>query len=265
MSEQQKNNIYYEDSTSVIFNDDFFAIDIEENSIDLVITSPPYNLDIKYKSHDDGIPYNDYLRFSVAWMKKAFELTKPDGRFCLNIPLDKNKGGHQSVGADLTGIAKKVGWHYQSTIIWNEGNISKGSAWGSWLSASAPYVIAPVELIVVFYKGEKWRKTSGSRISDISREEFLEYTKGVWVFHGESKRKIGHPTPYPVELPKRCMKLFSYVDDTILDPFMGSGTTIVAAKENGRKAIGVDIESEYCEIAKKRVLAAVKKLKDGGL
>lgn len=103
------------------------------------------------------MPYNVYLEFTYEWMKKAYVLLRDDGRFCLNIPLDKNKGGQQSVYADAVTIAKKVGFKYHSTIIWNEQNISRRTAWGSWLSASAPYVIAPVEMIVVLYK-ESWKK-----------------------------------------------------------------------------------------------------------
>lgn len=246
---------YYKTDINVIYNDDFLKSNsIPSNYVDLIITSPPYNLDINYKSFDDGMTYEDYKKFSKKWLTKALRICKPDGRLCLNIPLDKNKGGHQSVGADLTVIAKSVGWKYHTTIIWNEGNISKGSAWGSWLSASAPYVIAPVELIAVFYKGEMWKKQSGSRQSDMTKDEFLEWTKGVWTFSGESKKKIGHPTPFPVELPRRCMKLFSFVGDLVIDPFMGSGSTLVAAQKNNRKSIGFDIEPDYCEIAKKRLL-----------
>ena len=123
--------------------------------------------------------------------------------------MDKNKGGNKSVGADLTKIAQEIGWKYHSTIVWNEGNISRRTAWGSWLSASAPYVIAPVELIVVLYK-EQWKKTRGSKKSDITKKEFMEWTNGLWTFNGESKKRIGHPAPFPKELPYRCIKLFSY-------------------------------------------------------
>lgn len=171
--------------------------------------------------------------------------------------MDKNKGGHQSVGADITELAKKIGFKYHSTIIWNEGNISKSSAWGSWLSASCPYVIAPVELIVVLYK-DSWKKTSGSKKSDIVKNEFISWTQGVWSFSGEKKSKIGHPAPFPVELPKRCIKLFSFVGDTILDPFMGSGTTVVAAKQNNRNGIGIDIDQSYCTLAMNRILRETK-------
>lgn len=229
----------------------------EENSIDLIVTSPPYNVDIKYNSHDDTMTYQDYLSFTKEWLAKCYKLLKDDGRFCLNIPLDKNKGGQQSVCADITTIAKQVGFKYHSSIIWNEQNISRRTAWGSWLSASAPFVIAPVEVIVILYKN-KWKKTSGSRKSDINKDEFMEWTNGVWSFSGESKKRIGHPAPFPVELPRRCIKLFSFVGDTVLDPFLGSGTTLIACFETGRKGIGVEVDPSYCELAKQRLIKEAK-------
>ena len=122
-----------------------------EPFINLIVTSPPYNVGIEYNSNDDDLGYYEYLNFSREWMQKCFDWSKSQARFCLNIPLDKNKGGHQSVGADLTKVAKETGWKYKTTIIWNEQNISRRTAWGSWMSASAPSVIAPVELIVVFF------------------------------------------------------------------------------------------------------------------
>jgi site-specific DNA-methyltransferase (adenine-specific) len=209
-------------------------------------------VDVAYRSHDDSGSYEDYLAFSRTWMKVCRELARADGRFCLNVPLDKNRGGQQSVCADLTTIAKEVGWKYQSTIVWNEQNISRRTAWGSWRSASAPFVIAPVEMIVVLYKGE-WKKRSGSGISDVTRDEFMGWTNGVWTFGGESKRRVGHPAPFPVELPRRCIKLFSFVDDLVLDPFMGSGTTLVAARRERRRALGVELDRSYCRLARTRL------------
>ena len=124
---------------------------------------------------------------------------------------------------------------------------------GSWMSASAPVVIAPVELIVVFYKDE-WKKTLGSLTSDITDTEFKEWTCGMWSFNGESKKKIGHPAPFPKELPYRCIKLFSYVNDVVFDPFTGSGTTLIVAKNTGRVGIGLEIDKSYCELAKNRII-----------
>ena len=158
-----------------------------------MVTSPPYNVDIQYNSHKDDLSYEEYLEFSRKWMSRCFNWLRDDGRFCLNVPLDKNKGGQQSVGADITTIAKQIGFQYHSTIIWNEGNISRRTAWGSWMSASAPFVIAPVELIIVLYK-KSWKKTSGSKVSDVTRDEFMEWTNGVWTFNGESKRLGGYYT-----------------------------------------------------------------------
>lgn len=255
----KKNIEYYQNNNLTILCDDFLKNKtIKNESIDLIITSPPYNLDVGYKSYNDGQSYEQYLITCRKWLKKCLKLLKNDGRMCLNIPLDKSKGGYQSIGADLTVLAKSIGFKYKTTIIWNEGNISKGSAWGSWISASAPHVIAPVELIVVLYKNE-WKKTSGSRVSDIEKKEFLEWTRGVWTFSGESKKKIGHPAPFPIELPKRCIKLFSFIGDTVLDPFMGSGSTVIAAGLTERIGIGIDVEKEYCEIAKKRIANEMKK------
>jgi len=234
-----------------IINADFLNVEIQQSSVDLIVTSPPYNVGIQYNSHDDTISYEVYLKWTEKWLKKALQLMRPDGRMCLNIPLDKNKGGQQSVYADITGVAKKVGWKYHSTIIWNEGNISRRTAWGSWLSASAPYVIAPVETIVVLYK-ETWKKQNKGK-SDITKEEFIEWTNGLWTFSGESKKKIGHPAPFPMELPKRCIKLFSYVDDTVLDPFLGSGSTAIAAYKARRKAIGTEIDEKYLKLAIERI------------
>lgn len=253
-----KSNPYFKSKNILIYNDDFLKITaIPSSSIDLIVTSPPYNVDIHYNSHSDNLNYNDYLEFTRKWIKKCYNLAKDDGRFCLNIPLDKNKGGQQSVGADITKIAKDIGWKYHSTIIWNEGNISRRTAWGSFMSASAPYVIAPVEIILVLYK-KNWKKTSGSKKSDITKEEFMQWTNGVWNFSGESKKRVGHPAPFPVELPKRCIKLFSFIGDTILDPFLGSGTTLIASYLYNRKGIGVDIDKEYCDLAIKRLQQEAK-------
>ena len=248
-----KKKLFFQEKNITIIHDDVLTTSaIEGDSVDLIVTSPPYNVDIKYNSHKDDVSYSDYLEFSEKWLRQCHGWLKDDGRLCLNVPLDKNKGGQQSVGADFTGLAKSIGYKYHSTIIWNEGNISRRTAWGSWMSASAPFVIAPVELILILYKN-RWKKTSGSRKSDITRDEFMNWTNGIWAFNGESKKKVGHPAPFPLELPKRCIKLFSYLDDTVLDPFMGSGTTILAAALQGRKAIGLDIDMGYCKLAQQRI------------
>ena len=248
---------YFRHKKTVLFQGNSLNNELfDKEFIDLIVTSPPYNVGIDYNSNDDELSYEQYLLFSEVWMQNCYNWSKTQARFCLNIPLDKNKGGHRSVGADLTKIAQKVGWKYKTTIIWNEGNISRRTAWGSWKSASAPVVIAPVELIVILYKDE-WKKTNGSKISDITGDEFKNWTQGVWVFNGESKKRIGHPAPFPKELPYRCIKLFSYQNDLVFDPFAGSGTTLIVAENTQRKAIGVELDSSYCELIKKRIINEV--------
>jgi site-specific DNA-methyltransferase (adenine-specific) len=250
---------YFKGNNILIYKEDILKIgSIPDSSVDLIITSPPYNVDIHYNSHNDNLTYEDYLEFTRKWIQKCYDLAKDDGRFCLNIPLDKNKGGQQAVGADITRIAKDIGWRYHSTIIWNEGNISRRTAWGSYMSASAPYVIAPVEVILVLYKNS-WKKNGGSRKNDITKQEFMGWTNGVWTFNGQSKKGAGgHPAPFPIELPRRCIKLFSFIGDTVLDPFVGSGSTLIAAYLHNRKGIGVDVDKHYCDIAISRLKQEAK-------
>jgi site-specific DNA-methyltransferase (adenine-specific) len=239
-----------------VLNDDFLATgQIPPDSVDLTVTSPPYNVDIAYGGYHDDLPYEEYLTFSEKWLAKCLSVTRPKGRLCLNVPLDKNKGGQQSVAADITEAAKRAGWRYHATIVWNEQNISRRTAWGSWMSPSAPFVIAPVEVILVLYKQE-WARREEGRSADVTRDEFIDWTNAMWTFGGESATRIGHPAPFPVELPLRCIKLFSYVEDLILDPFVGSGSTLLACLRTGRKGIGIDVDEKYCALSVERLKRA---------
>jgi site-specific DNA-methyltransferase (adenine-specific) len=244
---------FFEARSIRIYDADILEIDaVEEDSVDLVVTSPAYDVDIKYENHNEQLQYDRYLEFARKWLSKVRRLAKPDGRLCLNIPLDKSNGGQQSVTADITRIAKEVGWKYHSTIIWNEQNTSGRTAWDSSINVSAPFVTAPVETIVLLYKN-KWEKAHKGK-SDITRDEFMEWTNGVWNLSGESRTRIGHSAPFPIELPKRCIKLFSFRRDVVLDPFLGSGTTLIACVQTDRIGIGVDINRNYCELAKRRLV-----------
>ena len=153
---------------------------------------------------------------------------------CINIPLDSNKGGKRAIYADYLRIFQEVGWTYQTSIVWNEQNISRRTAWGSWLSPSAPFVTAPVEMIAVFHKGSFRRPATDGRRGDITRDEFLAWTLGMWTFAGANPRRVGHPAPFPEELPRRLIKLYSYPDDLVLDPFVGLG------HDAGRRAARLD-------------------------
>ena len=216
----------------------------------LIVTSPPYALGVDYgdTAYADDQPYAQYLRWVETWASTLLRISAPDGRACINIPLDSNKGGKRAIYADYLRIFQDVGWTYQTSIVWNEQNISRRTAWGSWLSPSAPFVTAPVEMIAVFYKERFRRPARDGRRGDITREEFLAWTLGVWTFGGANPRRVGHPAPFPEELPRRLIKIYSYPDDLVLDPFCGSGTTLVAARRLGRRACGVEINDVFCEL-----------------
>lgn len=227
---------------------------LPEDSVDLVVTSPPYNIGKEYSGSEEGdkLSYQQYAEFSAQWLENCYFWTRPTGRICVNVSLDKNKNGKHPLSADLTRWAMDAGWKYHATIVWNEGNISRRTAWGSWKSASAPHVIAPVEVVIVLYKDE-WKRAHPGE-NDITADEFKDWVLGIWTFNGENGKRIGHEAPFPRELPRRCMKLFSFVGDTVLDPFLGSGTTMIEALESGRNSIGIELEKKYCDLSRERIL-----------
>lgn len=231
---------------------DFMAAESGNEFVNLTVTSPPYNLDIDYGTAPDGLEAQEYAEFSTAWLTGLYNITKPSGRLCLNIPLDTNKGGMTPVYSNFVKQAMDCGWNYKSTIVWNEQNISRRTAWGSFMMASAPHVIAPVEMIIVLYKGDWKRQDKGT--STIAREDFIAWTNGVWTFNGEKKKNVGgHPAAFPEELPTRCIQLFSYEGDTVFDPFVGSGTTLAVAKKLDRNYSGTEIHKDYFDFAEKRL------------
>lgn len=223
------------------------------DSCDLIVTSPPYNVGMAYDDTGagDSVDYGNYLKFTRRWITNALHWSKNCGRMCVNVALDTSKFGKQPLTAQVIQIALQAGWKYFATIVWNEGNISRRTAWGSWKSASAPHIISPVETVIVFYK-KNWTRVPNKN-DDITKTEFHDWTSKLWSFKGESAKRIGHEAPFPRELPRRCIKLFSKQGETILDPFAGSGTTLIEALLHNRKAIGIEMEQKYCQLARKRI------------
>lgn len=225
---------------------------IPDSSVDLVVTSPPYNVGIEYDSYDDTQNYADYLKWLEEVFVVIYKKMKKGGRICINVAMESNKGGKKYLANDVNEILEKVGFIRNSYIIWNKQNLSKRTAWGSWKSPSCPNIINPLETIIVCSK--ETRKKEGKKEDiDITRDEFIEYSLGVWTFGSESAKRVRHPAPFPVELPYRCLKMFSYKGDVVLDPFMGSGTTGVACKNIGREFIGIELDENYYKIACERI------------
>jgi site-specific DNA-methyltransferase (adenine-specific) len=249
--------LFYEEAQARLMRGDSARLleAMDEASVNLVVTSPPYSLGVDYgqAGYADDQPYAHYLEWVRGWASMLLNVSAPGGRACINIPLDSNKGGKRAIYADYLRIFQEVGWTYQTSIVWNEQNISRRTAWGSWLSPSAPFVTAPVEMIAVFYKGSFRRPAIDGKRGDITRDEFLAWTLGMWTFAGANPRRVGHPAPFPEELPRRLIKLYSYPDDVVLDPFVGSGTSLVVAKRLGRSSLGVEINPVFCELTKRNL------------
>lgn len=214
---------------------------------DICITSPPYGLG---KSYESDVPYVDYLEWLSERLEALHATMKDEARLCLNVPVDTSYGGEQRpLGPDVLDLARSVGWTYFTTITWAEGNVGKRTAWGSWLKATAPYVTNPDELVYVLYRGDRWKREADGRTSTIDAEQFKAWTLGHWKINGASAKKLGHPAPYPEELVERLLRLFSFQEDTVIDPFVGSGTTSVVASRLGRRSIGIDLDTTYLQAA----------------
>jgi site-specific DNA-methyltransferase (adenine-specific) len=258
MSTASPTNTYWNDEKRVgIRCGDALGWALAEAAYNLIVTSPPYNLGVEYTDSDDKLDAFALPRFIANAAHAMFEAAHANGRLCLNIPIDTagEGGGIPSYHDWLTAL-EAVGWRYRNTIIWNEGNISRRTAWGSWMSASAPNVICPCETILVMYKGS-WRRGKAGT-SDITAEEFKDWTLGHWTFPGENPKRVQHPAPFPEELAYRLIKLYSFQEDLVCDPFCGSGTTVAVAARLGRAAVGVDISEEYCKVASERVRKVVE-------
>jgi site-specific DNA-methyltransferase (adenine-specific) len=232
---------------------------IKEESIDLIVTSPPYNVDLgnnKYNKNPYDI-YNDnkeHLQY-LKWLKRIFSQLylklKVGGRVCINIGDGKN--GQVPTHSDITQfMSKELKYIPMTTIIWNKGQTSNRSAWGSYLKPSCPSFPRGFEYILIFAKKNKKLQYIGE--TDIQKSEFIDWSNGLWNIKPEiNMKRIGHPAVFPEEIPKRLIKMLSWKNATVLDPFMGAGTTGVVCKKLNRNFIGIEISEEYWKIAQKRI------------
>lgn len=221
--------------------------------IDLTVTSPPYGVDVDY-AQGDTAP-SAWLSLIDAVMFELMRVTKPHGRLALNLPLDTARGGMRATYAQAVISAIEAGWTYHSTIVWHDGTTTKGNrALGSINSAARPYHVSQVEMIALFSKGE-WGPSSDG-LDDISAEEWQTAGRGPWTFPGESHAWEGFPAAFPVELPRRLIRYLSRVGDTVLDPFLGSGSTAIAAVDLGRRFHGYDLDAGAVASTTRRLAVA---------
>jgi modification methylase len=245
--------IQIDDWADRIFNASSESMPLPDNSVGLAFTSPPYNVG---KDYDEDMSLEHYLELIKRVSTEVHRVLKPGGRFVVNV-ANLGRKPYIPLHAFFYQIHSQIGFLPMGEIIWQKGRGANGScAWGSWRSARAPRLRDLHEYILVFAKGSFTRPDKGR--SDLSPEEFTEATLSVWEIMPVSAKKVGHPAPFPVELASRVIKLYSYVDDVVLDPFIGSGTTAVAAKQHGRHYVGFDISAEYCRLAEERIAHAMR-------
>lgn len=244
-----------EELENTIINCDSRNLPIPDNCVHLVVTSPPYNAS---KEYDEDLSLSDYLKMLHEVFSECYRVLTPGGRMVVNV-ANLGRKPYIPLSSHINIIMHEIGFLMRGEVIWDK-SASAGSscAWGSFKSASNPCLRDIHEYLLIFSKGNyklprtKAEKENG-RIDSIEKEDFISQTKSIWSFPTERASRVNHPAPFPVDLPRKCIEMFTFEGDVVLDPFLGSGTTAVASKQTGRKYIGVDLSEEYCKIAEQRV------------
>jgi site-specific DNA-methyltransferase (adenine-specific) len=237
----------------IIHNSAENMTEIPDNSLHLMITSPPYNVS---KEYDDDLSLKEYLNMLNNVFRETFRVLVNGGRVCINV-ANLGRKPYIPLSDYISKIMIDIGFNMRGEIIWNKAaSASPSTAWGSWQSAANPILRDVHEYILVFSKGDYKREKSPLNENNITKEEFIEWTKSIWTINAESARKIGHPAPFPEELPRRLIKLYSFTNDIILDPFIGSGTTAVVSIKEKRHFVGYEINREYIDLSYKRITGA---------
>ncbi|MFQ6054360.1 MAG: DNA-methyltransferase [Methanosarcinales archaeon] len=228
--------------------------EVRDNSVQLIVTSPPYNVNIDYGLHNDNMALEEYLKdFLLPIWKECKRVLCKGGRIAVNV-ADVGRKPHIPLHVYITQQFLDLGLLMRGTIYWDK-SVSAGvsTAWGSWRSASNPTLRDVGEYIIVFCKDSYRLESENERFSTISAEEFTEFTKSVWRIKAASAKREGHPAPFPEEIPYRLIQLYTFVGDTVLDPFLGSGTTLKVAMSLGRRSIGYEINENYSSIIENKI------------
>jgi len=225
--------------------------ELPDDCVALMVTSPPYHVG---KEYDSDLSFDEYLALLQAVFKETYRVLEPGGRAVVNV-ANLGRRPYVSLADHVTAIMEDLKFLARGEVIWVKAKGASGScAWGSWLSASNPTFRDLHEYCLCFSK-ERWSRARKG-VSTITRDELLAATLSVWEIPPESARRVAHPAPFPVALPRRFIELYTYLDDLVLDPFLGSGSTAVAAVETGRRYVGYDIDEAYLRKSSERVLAA---------
>jgi site-specific DNA-methyltransferase (adenine-specific) len=250
---------------------------LPEGCIDLIVTSPPYNANIKYDEYDDGLSMEEYWDFTINWLSEAFRVLKDDGRVAINVPIEMNvqeRGGRILFNAEFWMKMKEVGFQFFGMVDLTEDSPHRvrQTAWGSWMSASSPYIYNPKECVILAYKKSKKKLTKGESqwegshtkitledgtlkdkviYDDEDKKEFMNLVFGRWDYFADTKSLT--KATFSMDIPSKAIKILSYKNDIVLDPFMGSGTTAVSAELLGRRWLGIEYSSNYTEIARNRI------------
>ncbi len=230
--------------------------ELPDNSIHLMITSPPYNVS---KEYDEDLSLEEYLTLLKNSFSETYRVLVNGGRACINV-ANLGRKPYIPLSDYISNMMIDIGFKMRGEIIWNKAaSASASTAWGSWMSAANPTLRDVHEYILIFSKGEYKRERKNKK-NTITKEDFMEWTKSIWFMNAESAKRVGHPAPFPEELPRRLIQLYSFEDDIILDPFMGSGTSALAAYKAKRHYVGYEINPDYIELSQKRIDSAKAQL-----
>ena len=271
--------------TNKIINGDCVKVmaSLPESCVDLIVTSPPYNVGIDYDSHDDRQSMEDYWQFTKDWLSESYRILKDDGRIAVNIPYEVNvqdRGGRILFMSEFYQIMKNLGFKFFGLVDLNEQSPhrSKTTAWGSWMSPSAPYIYNPKECVILGYKKNHIKKVKGEpqwkgELVDLEQEdgtikqkmmyqeedkkEFMSLVYGQWEYFADTKQQT--KATFSMDIPLKAIKILTYRNDIVLDPFTGSGTSLVAAEVSGRRWLGIELSENYTKVAKDRVQHFVDK------
>ena len=265
--------------TNKIINGDCVKVmaTLPESTVDLIVTSPPYNVGIDYDSHNDRQSMEDYWQFTKDWLSEAYRILKDDGRVAINIPYEVNvqdRGGRILFMSEFYQIMKNLGFKFFGLVDLDENSPhrSKTTAWGSWMSPSAPYIYNPKECVILGYKKNHIKKVKGEpqwkgelvdleqedgtikqkmMYQDEDKKEFMSLVYGQWEYFADTKQQT--KATFSMDIPLKAIKILTYRNDIVLDPFTGSGTSLVAAEVSGRRWLGIELSENYVKVAKDRV------------